>query len=400
MAIHSVSDVTRYIKGMFSREALLQGVLIRGEISNFKKYSSGHCYFTLKDEGASLKCVMFRSRAQSVRFLPENGMSVIAGGSIAVYERDGAYQLYVDSLAPDGAGELAVAFEQLKARLAGEGLFDEAHKKPLPNFPKRIGVVTSSSGAVLRDIYRVSKRRNPGIQLILYPAKVQGIGAAEQVAEGICFFNEKYPVDILIVGRGGGSMEDLWAFNEEVVVRAIFSSQIPVISAVGHETDVTLADFASDVRAATPSQAAELAVPEVAELLRYLRNLRVRMQGAAAHSLQKKRARLDKCCRSVLLTHPQKLLMEKQQRLDAAMQRLEYRMREQLREKRHRFEVQLEKLDMLNPARVLRRGYSVVEHEGKFLHSVKEARVGGRLRLVLADGEMQATVDHIGKAGK
>ena len=400
MAIHSVSELTKYIKGMFSREALLQGILVQGELSNFKCYASGHCYFTLKDAASSLKCVMFRSRAQNLRFRPGDGMKVIAGGSVAVYERDGVYQLYVDSLAPEGAGELALAFAQLKERLAAEGLFDAGHKKPLPPFPKRIGVVTSLSGAVLRDIHRVAKRRNPGVQIVLYPSLVQGDGAAGQVAAGIRFFNEHYPVDVLIVGRGGGSIEDLWAFNEEVVVRAIFASGIPVISAVGHETDVTLADFASDVRAATPSQAAELAVPDCAELQRHIRGLQARMQGAARRSLQRKRSRLDRCCRSVFLMNPQQLLTGMQQRLDMAVQRLGHLAREQAREKRHRLEVNLEKLDLLNPARVLRRGYSIVEHERGFLHSVREVSVGSRLRLIVADGELQATVDRIGKDGK
>ena len=265
MAVHSVSDVNRYLKDLLAGEPLLQGISVRGEISNFKQYPSGHCYFTLKDTNSALKCVMFRSRAQYLRFLPQNGMQVVAGGSIAVYERDGVYQLYVDNLIPEGTGDLALAFEQLKEKLAAEGLFDPARKQPLPAFPKKIGVVTSSAGAVLRDIYRVSKRRWPGIQLVLYPVQVQGEGAAEQIARGIDFFAEEYAVDVIIAGRGGGSMEDLWAFNEEPVVRAIAACPVPLISAVGHETDFTLADFAADVRAATPSQAAELAVPLLPE---------------------------------------------------------------------------------------------------------------------------------------
>lgn len=399
MTVHSVSDVTKYIKGMFLREALLQGLLVRGEISNFKRYASGHCYFTLKDTGASLKCVMFRNRAETLKFRPEDGMKVISGGSIAVYERDGVYQLYVDRLVPEGTGELALAFAQLKERLTAEGLFDEAHKKPLPPFPKRIGVVTSPSGAVLRDIYRVSKRRNPGVQLVLYPSQVQGEGAANEIAKGIRFFNERYPVDVLIVGRGGGSIEDLWAFNEEVVVRAIFASEIPLISAVGHETDVTLSDFASDVRAATPSQAAELAVPDCGELLRHIHHLKARMENAGRRNLQEKRRSLERCMGSVSLTNPQKLLSERQQRLDAAMQRLEALARGQIKEKENRFRLQLEKLDVLNPARVLRRGYSIVEHEKGFLHSIREVTAGSRLRLIVADGELQATVDRIGKGG-
>ena len=400
MAIHNVSDVTKYIKGLFSREALLQGILVRGEISNFKCYASGHCYFTLKDALSGIKCVMFRSRAQYLKFRPENGMKAVAGGSVAVYERDGVYQLYVDTLAPEGTGELAMAFEQMKARLAQEGLFDEAHKKKLPAFPRRIGVVTSPSGAVLRDIYRVSKRRNPGVQILLYPSLVQGEGAAEQVAAGIRFFNGKYPVDVLIVGRGGGSMEDLWAFNEEVVVREIYASEIPVISAVGHETDFTLSDFVSDVRAATPSQAAELAVPDASELMRRIRGLQVRLYHAARHGLQEKCSRLERCRQSVFLSDPQSLLFHRQQRLDGAMRRMGTVWREQLREKRHRFEMQLEKLDLLNPVRLLRRGYSIVEHGGGLLKSVKDVRAGSKLRLVVADGEIHATVDHVGREGK
>ncbi|MBQ2136638.1 MAG: exodeoxyribonuclease VII large subunit, partial [Selenomonas sp.] len=240
MAVHSVSEVNRYIKELLAREPVLSGMQVRGEISNYKQYPSGHCYFTLKDASSALKCVMFRSRAQYLRFKPENGMQVVAGGSLSVYERDGVYQLYVDSLMPEGTGDLAVAFEQLKKKLSAEGLFAEERKRPLPAFPKKIGVVTSSAGAVLRDIYRVSKRRWPAVQLVLYPVQVQGTEAAGQIARGIEFFSRTYPVDVIIAGRGGGSMEDLWAFNEEVVVRAIAAAQVPVISAVGHETDFTL----------------------------------------------------------------------------------------------------------------------------------------------------------------
>ena len=260
--------------------------------------------------------------------------------------------------------------------------------------------MTSPSGAVLRDIYRVSKRRNPGVQILLYPSLVQGEGAAEQVAAGIRFFNGKYPVDVLIVGRGGGSMEDLWAFNEEAVVRAIYASEIPVISAVGHETDFTLSDFVSDVRAATPSQAAELAVPDASELTRRIRGLQVRLYHAARHGLQEKCSRLERCRQSVFLSDPQSLLFHRQQRLDGAMRRMGTVWREQLREKRHRFEVQLEKLDLLNPVRLLRRGYSIVEHGGGLLKSVKDVRAGSKLRLVVADGEIHATVDHVGREGK
>ncbi len=395
--IQSVSDVTKYIKNLLQNEQMLRNLLIRGELSNFKCYASGHCYFTLKDSGASLKCVMFRSRAQGLKFRPENGMAVIVRGNIAVYERDGVYQLYADAMTPEGAGELAVAFEQLKARLTAEGLFDEEHKKALPFFPKTIGVVTSISGAVLRDIYHVSKQRNPGIRLVLYPVQVQGDGAAEDIAGGIRFFNRKYPVDVLIVGRGGGSAEDLWAFNEESVVRAVYESKIPVISAVGHETDFSLSDFAADCRAATPSHAAEMAVPDTRELQHRIDVLGMRLTTAARHQIQSKREKLLRCQKSTLLDRPQMYLDADRQRLDLLVLQLS-QLRERLfREKQHRLELSLERLDMLNPARVLRRGYSIVENEKGIVRRTSDAPRGSSLTIVLADGRLRASVE--GKEG-
>ena len=330
MTVHSVSALTQYIKSMFQSEGLLRNVSVEGELSNYKMYASGHCYFTLKDETASLKGVMFKSRARLLRFQPENGMKVVATGEVSVYERDGAYQLYVERLLPVGAGELSVAFEQLKARLAAEGLFNEEHKKPLPPFPRTIGIVTSLSGAVLRDIYRVSKRRDANVRLVLYPTLVQGEGAAAEIAAAIRFFNEKYPVDLLIVGRGGGSAEDLWAFNEEPVVRAIYDSVIPVISAVGHETDTTLSDYASDVRAATPSQAAELAVPETAALIRRIGECEMRLQKAVKSRLYYERERVERLGGFFLKRPPQALLAERRQRLDMAAEALDRGMRRAL----------------------------------------------------------------------
>lgn len=391
--IHSVSDVTRYIKMMFARESVLAHLQVRGELSNFKRYASGHCYFTLKDAGSAIKCVMFRSRAQGLRFEPQNGMQVIVSGNIAVYERDGVYQLYADRMIPDGIGDLALAFEQLKARLAAEGLFDEAHKQPLPHFPKTIGIVTSLSGAVLRDIYHVSKRRWPAIRLVLKPVLVQGEEAAQQIAEAIRFFNEKYPVDVLIVGRGGGSMEDLWAFNEEAVVRAIYASQIPVISAVGHETDFTLADFVSDQRAATPSQAAELAVPDRLELRRYIESQAKRLSEQARRQCATKRLRLDACLRSTALEKPQLLLAGRSQRLDRAVQALQHAMKQELTSRRHQLSIACEKLDMLNPLQVLYRGYGIVEKRGRIVTSVKETKPGERVHIVLRDGRLAARIE-------
>lgn len=399
MTVHSVSALTQYIKSMFQSEGLLRNVSVEGELSNYKMYASGHCYFTLKDETASLKGVMFKSRARLLRFQPENGMKVVATGEVSVYERDGAYQLYVERLLPVGAGELSVAFEQLKARLAAEGLFNEEHKKPLPPFPRMIGIVTSLSGAVLRDIYRVSKRRDANVRLVLYPTLVQGEGAAAEIAAAIRFFNEKYPVDLLIVGRGGGSAEDLWAFNEEPVVRAIYDSVIPVISAVGHETDTTLSDYASDVRAATPSQAAELAVPETAALIRRIGECEMRLQKAVKSRLYYERERVERLGGFFLKRPPQVLLAERRQRLDMAAEALDHGMRRALLEKQHAFQVAAEKLEMLNPLQVIRRGYSVVEKDGAAVRSVKELVAGDGILVRLADGSFDAVVGGLREGG-
>ncbi len=390
MNVHSVSSLTAYIKGLFARETVLQHILVRGEVSNFKRYPSGHCYFTLKDAKSALKCVMFRSFASRLRFLPENGMQVVAEGRIAVYERDGVYQLYAENLQPEGAGSLAIAFEQLKQKLAAEGLFDAAHKKPLPKFPKKIGVVTSLAGAVLRDIYHVSKRRWPSVELVLYPVKVQGEESAAEVAEGVCFFNEKYPVDVLIVGRGGGSMEDLWSFNEEVVVRAIYDSALPVISAVGHETDFTLADFAADVRAATPSQAAEFAVPDRQELLRYVMSLRARLGTLARREVETRRLRVEGLLQSTAFSRPQLLLADRKQRLDRAQARLLELCQKSLDKKRQSLDTAMAKLEILSPVHVLRRGYSIVEKQGEPVTSVRQVQPGDALTLTLKDGRVSA----------
>ena len=393
MTVHSVSDVTRYIKGMFEHEPILSDLLIRGEVSNYKRYPSGHAYFTLKDAGSSMKCVMFNGYARNLRFAPENGMQVIAGGNISVYERDGAYQLYVSFLTPEGAGALALAFEQMRDRLAAEGLFDEGHKQPLPRFPRRIGIVTSSAGAVLRDIHNVSKRRWPGVQLILHPVLVQGAGAAEQIADAVAFFNEKYPVDVLIVGRGGGSAEDLWAFNEEVVVRAVYRSRIPVISAVGHETDTTLADFVSDRRAATPSQAAEFAVPDAAELNQYAAGLLARLHAGRRRATEQQRIRLRALTERPWRRNPTLLLASAAQRTDRATERLHRVAKEARTDARHRLELLLKRLELLNPVQILYRGFSTVEKDGKAVSRAKELKVGDHLKITFADGKVSAVVE-------
>lgn len=398
MAVHSVSDVNRYLKDLLAREPLLSGLSVRGEISNFKQYPSGHCYFTLKDANSALKCVMFRSRAQYLRFLPQNGMQVVAGGTISVYERDGVYQLYVDSLMPEGTGDLALAFEQLKKKLSAEGLFDQSRKQPLPAFPKKIGVVTSPAGAVLRDIYRVSKRRWPSVQLVLYPVQVQGEGAAEQIARGIDFFAEEYAVDVIIAGRGGGSMEDLWAFNEEPVVRAIAACPVPLISAVGHETDFTLADFAADVRAATPSQAAELAVPDRAEVKRQVENLTSQLIRQMRREIDLRRQRLDHVLQSRVMRQPQSMLAERRQRLDFLLAGLQNTAKQELQNKSHGLKLLLNRLAAINPAAVLGRGYGIVTKQDKLVSSINAVEIDDEIQLSLTDGNLKARV--LAKTGK
>lgn len=399
MAIHSVSEINNFIKQLLASTPILSSIMVRGEISNFKCYASGHCYFTLKDASSALKCVMFRSRAQHLRFQPVNGLSVIASGNIAVYERDGVYQLYVDSLAPEGKGDLALAYEQLKNRLAAEGLFAKERKKTLPKFPKKIGVVTSLSGAVLRDIYHVTKRRWPAVQLVLYPVQVQGEFSAKQVALAIEFFNTKYAVDVMIVGRGGGSMEDLWSFNEEVVVRAIAASKIPIISAVGHETDFSLADFAADVRAATPSQAAELAVPDRDELKRYVVRMQRQLAQMARRELNERRLRLQACQKNKLLQRPELLLADRRQRLDNLISKLRQCLDENITVKNHQLSLALEKLSVLNPAKTLQRGFALVEHGGKIVTRVQEVKKGDKLQLTFSDGKVSVVAADLTRKG-
>lgn len=391
-AVHSVGDVTKWIQRMFKGEPLLKHILVRGEISNFSVYASGHAYFTLKDKDACLKCAMFSWREKRVRFSPEDGMQVIAGGTIGVYESGGVYQLYVETLIPEGTGALAAAFAQLKERLAAEGLFDGAHKKPLPFFPRCVGIVTSASGAVLHDIRRVAKRRFPGVRLALYPVQVQGAGAAEEVAAGVRFFNERFPVDVMIVGRGGGSAEDLWAFNEEPVVRAIYASEVPVISAVGHETDVTLADFAADVRAATPSQAAELAVPDAEALAARVGGLFARLRASGRRWTDAKRSRLSLCLRRAA-PGASAAVEAKRARLLRVSGALSVAARRSLQARQQRLDAAMARLELLDPIRLLRRGYGIVEDEtGGIVRSVRGVREGGELTVILADGRVRAAV--------
>ena len=387
----AVGELTRYLANLISGDRALRNLAVKGEISNFKQYASGHCYFNLKDAQGIIPCVMFRSSASRLRFRPEDGMAVIAAGSVNVYVEGGRYQLYVNDMLPDGVGDLAMAFEQLKARLSQEGLFDQEHKKPLPIYPATIGIVTSPSGAVLRDIYRVSKRRFPGIRMVLKPVQVQGAGAAEQIAQAVDFFNAHYPVDVLIVGRGGGSLEDLWAFNEEVVVRAIYNSAIPVISAVGHETDFTLADFVADERAATPSQAAEMAVRDGQEIAAQLLSLQTRLRNSAVQQLDIRRKGIVHLLTRPVMENPHLMLEQRMERLDNLAARLGQSGSQQLKQQVQHLTHLMDKLELMNPMNTLRRGYGMVRsNDNRVIATIQEVQAGDKIQVELQDGIIHA----------
>lgn len=371
----SVSEVNQYLKRLLESQSDLHHIPVMGEVSNFKRYASGHCYFTLKDEKSALKCVMFKSSAVHLSFTPQNGEKVVALGSISVYERDGVYQLYVSAMRRQGIGDLMQAYEALKEKLTKEGLFDESRKKPLPRLPRAIGIITSPSGAAVHDIITVSRRRNKGVKLILYPASVQGEEAAGEIVHAIDFFQRNHLADLLIVGRGGGSIEDLWAFNEEPVVRAIAASKIPIISAVGHETDVTLSDFAADARAATPSQAAEFAVIDVAAY----RNGIAFYWDKAAKLLEKK-------------------IHENAQLADSLQQELTQAMEAELDAKKHRLSLMAAKLSALSPLTVLSRGYTITTAAGhRAVQCVSDVSAGDTIRTIVADGTISSVVSGIEK---
>ncbi len=395
----TVTEINNYIKSLVDNEPQLRNVQIVGEISNFKRYPSGHCYFTLKDSGAVLKCVMFRGKAMSMKFEPQNGDTVLAMGRITVYERDGVYQLYTDMLLQQGVGDLMVAYEKLKAKLEAEGLFSSERKQAIPMNPKTVGIITSPVGAAVRDVITVSRRRNRGIKLLLYPVKVQGEGASTEIARAINFFNKHNLADVLIVGRGGGSIEELWAFNEEQTVRAVASSAIPVISAVGHETDFTLCDFAADVRAATPSQAAELAVADAEGYILQVENLQRRLKHFMQGRLEQEEYRLDRASNSWALKDPERLFADGALRTDAAYNKLLTKMDGLLKECAHKFELQAARLDNLSPLSVLARGYSVTQTEDfKVVTSTQQVRWGEELVTTVADGKIVSVVQSVEEA--
>ncbi len=391
--VFSVSDINNYIKQLVSNDGILSGLSVRGEISNFKHHYTGHMYFTIKDENSVLKCVMFKTQANMLKFVPQNGNKVIVSGYISVFERDGQYQLYASDMQPDGLGALHLAFEQLKNKLQEEGLFDVAIKKKLPLLPKSIGVVTSSTGAVIRDIMNVTYRRHSNMKLVLYPVAVQGVQAAGQIAAAIQKLNQLGQVDVIIVARGGGSLEELWAFNEEVVARSVFASKIPVISAVGHETDFTICDFVSDMRAPTPSAAAELAVPDV-EVLKYkLQNYNVRMKSALVKKLTICETQLQKIKTRPVFRQPYDKLNQYRLKLDNEVKHL-FRNNEMfIKDKKAQFALLAGKLDALSPLKILERGYSVVRNpEGTIVSGLEQINIGDMLELSLKDGKATCNV--------
>ena len=394
ISILTPAQVGQYIKGFMDRHRLLSNLLVRGELSNCRLYPSGHHYFTLKDGEGALRCVMFRGDAASLRFQPENGMQVIAAGRVTVFPRDGQYQLYCTRLVPEGAGDLHTAFEQLKRRLLEEGLFDQSRKKPLPPFPGTIALVTSPAGAAVRDMLRILKSRWPMTRVRVLPVRVQGEGAAQEIASAIRWANRYRVADLIITGRGGGSMEDLWAFNEEVVARAIAASELPVISAVGHEPDVTIADFAADLRAATPSNAAELAVPDQREVRAGLEQIQARLEHAMGRRLAGYRQALDRLSRSRSMTEPAAYFQNKRLLLDYHSRRLSHGGERCLSGQRERLGRLASALDAMSPLKVLGRGYAIPRREdGRVLTSAGDAAAGDRLLLRLSDGTLRCRVE-------
>ena len=389
----SITQINEYIRGKMDSDQLLNQVAVRGEISNYKLYPSGHHYFTLKDEGAALKCVMFKGNAMRLRFRPENGMKVIAMGKISVFPRDGAYQLYCTNMAMDGVGDLYAAFEQLKKKLAAQGLFDPAHKKPIPKYPGTIGIVTSSAGAAVHDMLRILRKRYPLTQVKLLPVRVQGVEAPGEIAAAIRYANHHQLADLLIVGRGGGSIEDLWAFNDERVAYAIYESEIPVISAVGHEPDVTISDYVADLRAATPSNAAELAVPDQDALGQTLDAMSTAMATALTRQLKSARQHLNVLSASPALKSPTGYLEQKQKTLELLKNRLISAQNQNISRKSARYVALTAKLDAMSPLKVLTRGYAMAQTEdGNVLRSVEQVDLGQRITVSLNDGTISATV--------
>lgn len=394
----SVTELNNFIKGLLEQEPALSNVCVRGELSNYKIYPSGHHYFTLKDSESSLRCVMFKSSASKLRFRPENGMSVTVYGRVAVYPRDGAYQLYCSAIMPEGAGDLQIAFEQLKAQLASEGLFDRSHKKALPQFPKRIAIITSSAGAAIHDMIRILGHRWPMAQVVLLPVRVQGVEAPPEIAGAIRYANEFKVADVIITGRGGGSMEDLWAFNDERVARAIYASELPVISAVGHEPDVTISDYVADVRASTPSNAAEIVVPDWHDIQDSLDSYGIRADQALRKKLVSLSERLESYRNKRVLTDPAAYIDNRRIELDHVRDRLAAAEERNLSKCRQNFVALTAALDAMSPLRVMSRGYAIAErNDGAVVRSMDMLNAGDSITLRLLDGRADCLVRSVSK---
>ena len=389
----SVTQINEYIRSKMDSDSLLSNLAVRGEISNYKLYPSGHHYFTVKDEGAALRCVMFKGSALRLRFRPENGMKVIVMGRISVFPRDGAYQLYATAMALDGIGDLHAAYEQLKKKLAAQGLFDPAHKQPLPKYPGTIGIITSAAGAAVHDMLRILRKRYPLTKVRLLPVRVQGAEAPAEIAAAIGYANHHRLADLLIVGRGGGSIEDLWAFNDERVAHAIYNSKIPVISAVGHEPDVTISDYVADLRAATPSNAAELAVPDQDALRQNLDAMAAAMANALTRQLRSARKHYEMLSASPALRSPRGYLNQKRADLELMKNRLLGAQQQNVAKKKQRYIMAVSKLDAMSPLKVLTRGYAMAQTgAGTVIRSVTQVTPGQQIRVAVSDGTIDATV--------
>ena len=389
----TVSELNTYIKGKIEEDAFLEQVLVKGEISNFKHHYTGHMYFTLKDENCLIKCVMFKTYTNTLNFVPKDGAKVMVLGKVSVFERDGVYQIYVRAMQQEGIGDLYAEYEKLKARLEQEGLFAQEHKKKIPLVPKCIGVLTSNTGAVIRDIINVATRRNPNVYIKLLPVPVQGTGAAQKIVAGIQTMNEQQLADVIILARGGGSLEDLWPFNEEIVARAIYASEIPIISAVGHETDFTIADFVADLRAPTPSAAAELAVPNVAEMKQKIAIQNNRCKQALKKELQDMQLRYEKCMSSKCFQAPLQKINEYRMILDMHVKQIENSIQKSWQQAKTEMLKNITRLDALSPLKTLTRGYAIVQtKQNEVIKSVKQLKTGEEVQLLLEDGKKNAKI--------
>ena len=391
MAI-SVSELNSYIKNKIADDEYLNNVLVKGEISNFKNHYTGHMYFTLKDENSLIKCIMFKSYAQRLDFMPKDGMKVFLVGGVSVFERDGIYQIYVQAMQEDGVGILYKKYEELKQKLEEEGYFDESHKQKIPLMSKTIGVLTSQTGSVIRDIINVSTRRNPNVNIRLFPVPVQGEGAAEKIAKGIRYMNDNKLADVLILARGGGSLEDLWPFNEEIVAHAIYNSEIPIISAVGHETDFSISDFVADLRAPTPSAAAELAVPDIYEISQKINSYQNRLRLSLIKKVEIMKLRYEKCMSSRVFKEPLRKVNDNYLKIDTYIKRLENTIKVKQKEEKSKYIELVSKLDTLSPLKTLTRGYSIAEQNNKIVKSVKELSAGDKIDIRFFDGKKQAEI--------